>query len=177
MTSPDAAFGPTVSTWIDHIQSSGRYIFTREEVLAATANTEAAVAASLRRLRKAGRIVSPRRGFHVVVPLEYRTAGAPPADWSHTTRRRFSRSSRTCRPARSPSGGFGRCRPRRRGLPGLRRGTGHPGEPGGVRVQPLAKLEDRDFRTDIVPPLAPGFSYDVDEAAAWVATEVLPRLS
>lgn len=41
----------------------------------------------------------------------------------------------------------------------------------------LAKLKDRDFRADIVPLLAPGFAYDVDEAAAWVATEVLSRLA
>lgn len=40
----------------------------------------------------------------------------------------------------------------------------------------LAKLGDRDFRTDMVPLLAQGLDYDVDEAAAWVATEVLPRL-
>ena len=39
-----------------------------------------------------------------------------------------------------------------------------------------AKLADRDFRTDIVPLLAPGLDYDVEEAAAWVAQEVLPRL-
>lgn len=71
----------TVSMWIDHLQSSGRYTFTRAEALAETGKTETAVAASLRRLCKAGRIVSPRRGFHVVVPLEYRTAGAPPAEW------------------------------------------------------------------------------------------------
>lgn len=78
-----AAAGPVVSVagWIDHLQSTGRYTFTREEARAATGNTDTAVAASLRRLRKGGRIVSPRRGFHVVVPLEYRTAGAPPAEW------------------------------------------------------------------------------------------------
>lgn len=40
----------------------------------------------------------------------------------------------------------------------------------------LAKLSDREFRTDIAPLLAPGLDYDVDQAAAWVATEVLPRL-
>ncbi|MDP2313829.1 MAG: hypothetical protein Q8P41_13050 [Pseudomonadota bacterium] len=40
----------------------------------------------------------------------------------------------------------------------------------------LAKLGNRDVRTDMVVLLAPGFSYDIDEAAAWVATEVLPRL-
>ncbi len=67
--------------WVDDLQTHGRYTFTREEALAATGNTEIAVAASLRRLRKAGRIVSPRRGFHVIVPLEYRATGAPPAEW------------------------------------------------------------------------------------------------
>lgn len=71
----------TLPSWIDQLQSGGRYTFTREEALAATGNTEIAVAASLRRLRKAGRIVSPRRGFHVIVPLEYRATGAPPAEW------------------------------------------------------------------------------------------------
>lgn len=40
----------------------------------------------------------------------------------------------------------------------------------------LANLVDRDFRTDILPLLAPGLDYDIDAAAAWVATEVLPLL-
>ena len=37
--------------------------------------------AALRRLKKRGRIVSPRRGFLVLVPVEYREAGSPPATW------------------------------------------------------------------------------------------------
>ncbi len=78
---PHAMTPSPLSDWIDSLQSNGRYSFTREEALAATGNTEIAVAASLRRLRKAGRIVSPRRGFHVIVPLEYRATGAPPAEW------------------------------------------------------------------------------------------------
>lgn len=67
--------------WIDELQSRGQYTFTREQALTAVGSTEVAVASSLRRLRNAVRIVSPRRGFHVIVPLEYRSAGAPPADW------------------------------------------------------------------------------------------------
>jgi len=35
----------------------------------------------LRRLKAIGRIVAPRRGFYVLVPLEYRATGAPPATW------------------------------------------------------------------------------------------------
>lgn len=80
MTRP-AAPARDLPAWVDDLQSRGLYSFTREDALAATGNTEIAVAASLRRLRKAGRIVSPRRGFHVIVPLEYRATGAPPAAW------------------------------------------------------------------------------------------------
>lgn len=76
-----AASAPSVSVWLDQLQSRGRYTFTREQALVAAGTSEIAVAASLRRLRKVGRIVSPRRGFHVIVPLEYRATGAPPAEW------------------------------------------------------------------------------------------------
>lgn len=34
-----------------------------------------------RRLAARKRLVSPRRGFYVIVPIEYRTAGAPPPAW------------------------------------------------------------------------------------------------
>lgn len=40
-----------------------------------------AVQTALRRLRQKGRIASPRRGFYVIVPPEYRVAGCPPASW------------------------------------------------------------------------------------------------
>jgi predicted transcriptional regulator of viral defense system len=40
-----------------------------------------AVQSALRRLKKKGRIVSPRRGFYVLVPPEHRAAGSPPASW------------------------------------------------------------------------------------------------
>jgi hypothetical protein len=36
---------------------------------------------ALRRLKQQGRVVSPRRGFYVVVPPEYRAAGSLPASW------------------------------------------------------------------------------------------------
>ena len=34
-----------------------------------------------RRLARQGRLVSPRRGFFVIVPLEYKSAGSPPPSW------------------------------------------------------------------------------------------------
>lgn len=41
----------------------------------------------------------------------------------------------------------------------------------------LTKLGDREFRTDIVPLLAPGGAHDVEEAATWVSAQLLSRLS
>ena len=70
-----------LSTWVERLQSQGRYTFTRSEVEAGSGQSPVAAQSALRRLRRQGRIVSPRRGFHVVVPAEYRAAGAPPASW------------------------------------------------------------------------------------------------
>ncbi len=67
--------------WVEQLQSEGRYTFTRSEAEARTGRSAVAVQNALRRLRQQGRIVSPRRGFHVVVPPEYRAAGSPPASW------------------------------------------------------------------------------------------------
>lgn len=39
-----------------------------------------------------------------------------------------------------------------------------------------AKVGDRYFREDVVPLLAPGVQFDVDEAATWVRTALLERL-
>lgn len=71
----------TLSTWVEHLQSQGRYTFTRSEAEAGSRLSPIAAQSALRRLRRQGRIVSPRRGFHVVVPAEYRAAGSPPASW------------------------------------------------------------------------------------------------
>lgn len=69
------------ASWLDDLQSNGRYTFTTEMVGAAIKRSPAATRAALRRLIRKGRIVSPRRGFHVIVPPEYRISGSPPASW------------------------------------------------------------------------------------------------
>ncbi len=71
----------TVSRWTEQLQSRGRYTFTRPEAEAETARSFVAAQTALRRLKNQGRIVSPRRGFYVIVPPEFRTAGSPPASW------------------------------------------------------------------------------------------------
>lgn len=71
----------SVSARIDALQSAGQYTFALREFVAGRSESPVAVSAALRRLKKARRIVTPRRGFFTIVPLEYRSAGCPPASW------------------------------------------------------------------------------------------------
>lgn len=70
-----------LSDWIDSLPEDGRYAFSRAEAESVSGATSAAVKMTLRRLKKRGVIVSPRRGFYVLVPPEYRSAASPPATW------------------------------------------------------------------------------------------------
>lgn len=66
--------------YIDSLAASGRHHFTTSDVIEAVAGNDDAVRAQLRRLKKRGRIASPMRSFHVVVPPEYRRVGCVPAE-------------------------------------------------------------------------------------------------
>lgn len=66
---------------VDVLQSQGRYTFTRAEALAALGTSAEAFKKAVQLLTRRRRLASPRRGFYVIVPLEYRVAGAPPASW------------------------------------------------------------------------------------------------
>lgn len=76
----EAAAQP-LAEYLDQLQSEGRYTFTRDGVERELGLGPQALAAALRRLRVRGKVVTPRRGFHVVVPAEHRAAGAPPPSW------------------------------------------------------------------------------------------------
>lgn len=67
--------------WVEQLQSRGRYTFTRAQAESDTERSFVAAQTALRRLKQQGRVASPRRGFYVVVPPEYRAAGSPPASW------------------------------------------------------------------------------------------------
>lgn len=67
--------------WIENLPGKGQYAFSRAEAESVSAASSQAVEATLRRLKKRGAIASPRRGFYVVVPPEYRGSGSPPASW------------------------------------------------------------------------------------------------
>jgi predicted transcriptional regulator of viral defense system len=69
-----------VRSLVDDWHSQGKYTFTREDVISALGGQwRTTELDALRRLVAARRIVRPHRGFYVVVPLEYRSAGTPPA--------------------------------------------------------------------------------------------------
>lgn len=71
----------TLAEYVDGLQSTGRYTFTRGEALEALEGSTAALKLAAGRLVRAGRLVMPRRGFFIIVPLEHRAAGAPPPSW------------------------------------------------------------------------------------------------
>lgn len=67
-----------LSDYVDNLQAEGRLAFTRDEAMDTLGVTASALKQAAWRLSKRGRIVSPRRGFYIIVPLEYRSLGAPP---------------------------------------------------------------------------------------------------
>jgi predicted transcriptional regulator of viral defense system len=74
-------FPEKMHEFVDRLQASGRYTFTGKETAEVLGRSAVAREAALRRLKKSGRIVSPRRGFFVIVPIEYRPVGSPPPTW------------------------------------------------------------------------------------------------
>jgi predicted transcriptional regulator of viral defense system len=65
----------------EYLIAQGRYWATTDELLGITQQSPAALRNSLARLIREGRMVSPARGFYVVVPAEHRARRAPPAEW------------------------------------------------------------------------------------------------
>jgi len=71
----------TLTELVDAYQATGRYVLTREQALATLGVSEEAVKKAAQRLVAKRRIAAVRRGFFVIVPIEYRAAGAPPPSW------------------------------------------------------------------------------------------------
>jgi len=60
--------------------AAGRYCFTTDDAVRAFGGSVVAARAALRRLKAKTEIADPHRGFHVIVPPEYRKLGCLPAD-------------------------------------------------------------------------------------------------
>ena len=71
----------TLSTFLDDLLSSGKVVFSREEALGALRVARGAFLDSAERLQKQGLLISPRQGFYVIVPPQYRSWGSPPPAW------------------------------------------------------------------------------------------------
>lgn len=65
---------------VTDLASRGRYHFTTREAERALGTSTVATRAALRRLKQKGSLASPYRGFHVIVPPEYRRLGCLPAE-------------------------------------------------------------------------------------------------
>ena len=66
-------------SFVDSLAAKGQYHFTTEQAIAALGVSPAAARAAIRRLNRKTRVAMPFRGFHVIVPPEYRTLGCLPA--------------------------------------------------------------------------------------------------
>jgi predicted transcriptional regulator of viral defense system len=66
--------------YVDSLVARGRYHFTTGQAIQALQTSPVAARASLRRLRARGHLAMPFRGFHLIVPPEYRALGCLPAE-------------------------------------------------------------------------------------------------
>lgn len=76
----NASVTPRADNVITGLVARGRYHFTSSELRLALGVSQAATRQALSRLAAKGEIVSPARGFYVIVPPGYRRIGCLPAD-------------------------------------------------------------------------------------------------
>jgi predicted transcriptional regulator of viral defense system len=73
---------PSLREYLNQIQSSGKYWFTKKEAKEVTGTKEnASFTRTLLRWENKGLIAKAKRGFYVVIPPEYRRPGILPPDW------------------------------------------------------------------------------------------------
>ena len=70
----------SVATFITDLAARGRYSFSTVEAQGTLGVSLPAVRAALRRLKRRSEIADPHRGFHVILPPEYRRIGCLPAE-------------------------------------------------------------------------------------------------
>lgn len=70
----------SAARYINDLAANGRYHFTTGEAAQSLGVSLVAVRAALRRLAEKKAIASPQRGFHVIVPPEYRRLGCLPPE-------------------------------------------------------------------------------------------------
>lgn len=71
---------PKVRQFLENLAAASRYTFTTSDAHSALGLAKPALKVALHRLAGRKLIVSPVRGFHIIVPPEYRSLGSLPAD-------------------------------------------------------------------------------------------------
>jgi predicted transcriptional regulator of viral defense system len=71
----------TLSSYVTRLLSHGQVVFTRAQAQEALGISKGAVLDAAEKLQKRGHLISPRRGFYVIVPPQYLAWGAPPPSW------------------------------------------------------------------------------------------------
>jgi hypothetical protein len=69
------------SSYMTNLLSAGRVVFSRGEARAALGVSDGALLDAAERQQRRQHLISPRRGFYVIVPPQYLAWGAPPPPW------------------------------------------------------------------------------------------------
>ena len=70
-----------ISTYMTNLLSAGRVVFSRGEARQALGVSDGALLDAAERQQRRQHLISPRRGFYVIVPPQYLAWGAPPPPW------------------------------------------------------------------------------------------------
>lgn len=76
-----AVNSPRVSDCVDALQAEGRYAFDRRELEKKLSLSPAALTKALNRLTRKRRVRKIRKGFHIIIPVEFSSRGMIPPDW------------------------------------------------------------------------------------------------
>ena len=70
-----------LSSWTTGLLSAGRIVFDRDEAMREIGVGHGAFLDAAQRLQRREHLISPRRGFYVIVPPQFLAWGAPPPSW------------------------------------------------------------------------------------------------
>ena len=70
-----------IHEFIDGLQARGQYYFLKHQLLEKTGQAQKVANRSLVRLQSKNRILLIRRGFYIIIPLEFRRTGVLPPEW------------------------------------------------------------------------------------------------
>lgn len=70
-----------ISSYLTRLLSEGRVVFTRGQAQDELGMGRGAFLDAAERQQKHGHLLSPRRGFYVIVPAQFMSWGAPPPSW------------------------------------------------------------------------------------------------